>query len=177
SMSFRQLHDPGFVLVSATLAEDQSLDEVRKITLQTLEGAVQQPPAPEEVDRVKTRLLRGIEQRLTDAQQLGLALSTPISQGDWRLLYLEYDQIKSVTPDDVLRVAKFYFKASNRTVGEFIPASTPERTVVTARANLETLFKDYKSGVTVARGEDFEPTPANIESRTVRGRLDNGMKL
>src|SRR5437660_110053 len=40
SMSFRQLHDPGFVLVSATLAEDQSLEEVRKITLQTLEGAV-----------------------------------------------------------------------------------------------------------------------------------------
>jgi zinc protease len=53
----------------------------------------------------------------------------------------------------------------------------PDRTIVTARADLPTLFKDYKSSVTVARGEDFEPTPANIESRLVRSHLSNGMKV
>ncbi len=177
NMSFRQLHDPGFVLVSATLSEDQSLDEARKITLQALEAAAKQPPSQEDVDRTKTRLLRGIEQRLTDAQQLGLGLTGPISQGDWRLMFLEYDQVKSVSPEDVLRVAKLYFKPANRTVGEFIPVPAPDRSVVTARADLESLFKDYKSGLTVARGEDFEPTPANIESRIVRSKLNNGMKL
>ncbi|HEV3038264.1 MAG TPA: pitrilysin family protein [Candidatus Angelobacter sp.] len=177
NMSFRQLHDPGFILVSVGLADDQSLEEARQITIQMLESAAKVPPGNEEVERVKTRLLRGIEQRLADAQQLGLGLTTPISQGDWRLMFLEYDQVKNVSPEDVQRVAKLYLKASNRTIGEFIPVSAPDRAVVTARTNLETVFKDYKSGLTVARGEDFEPTPANIESRIVRSHLANGMKV
>ena len=180
NMSFRQLHDPGFVLVSASLSDSQSLSDARAAIFQTIDDvadATKAPPTKEEVERVKTRLLRAIEQRLTDAQQLGLALTTPVSQGDWRLMFLDYDQIKSVTPDDVVRVAKLYFKPSNRTVGEFISTPTPDRTVVTARADLPTLFKDYQSSVTVAHGEDFAPTPANIESRLVRFRLANGMKV
>jgi zinc protease len=177
SMSFRQLHDPGFVLVSAGLSDEQSIDDVRKIMTQTIESIVSNPPTKDEFERVKNRLVRGLEQRLTDAQQLGLGLTTPISQGDWRLMFLEHDQLKAVTPDDVVRVAKLYFKASNRTVGVFLPTPQPDRTLVTARADLESLFKDYKSGVTVAQGEDFEPTPTNIESRVVRAKLANGMKI
>ena len=33
SMSFRPLHDPGFITASARLSNDQSLDEARKILL------------------------------------------------------------------------------------------------------------------------------------------------
>ncbi|MBZ5524035.1 MAG: insulinase family protein [Acidobacteriia bacterium] len=177
SMSFRQLHDPGFILVSASLSDDQSSDEVRKIMIQTLEGIAEHPPTKEEVERAKTRLLRGMEQRLTDAQQLGLSLSTPISQGDWRLMFLERDRLKTVTPDDVLRVARAYLKASNRTVGVFIPTPQPDRAAIPATPDLEALFRNYKSNVTVAQGEDFEATPANIESRIVRSSLANGMKV
>ena len=176
-MSFRELHDPGFVLVAASLSDDQSLEEVRKIILHTVDGIVSQPPSREEVERVKTRLLRGYEQRMTDTQQLGLSLSTPISQGDWRLMFLEYDQVKAVTPEDVVRAAKVYLKPSNRTVGMFMPTAAPDRSTVTARADLNSLFKDYKSNLAVAQGEDFEPTPANIEKRLVRAALPNGMKI
>jgi zinc protease len=177
SMSFRQLHDPGFILVSANLSNEQSVDDVRKTLINTLEDAIKDPPSKEEVERVKTRLLRGLEQSMRDAQQLGLALTTPISQGDWRLMFLEHDQVQAVTPEDVLRVAKLYFKPSNRTVGVFVPVQEPDRTLVSARPDLETLFKNYKSSVVVARGEDFDPSPANIESRVVRKQLANGMKL
>jgi zinc protease len=177
SMSFRQLHDPGFTLISASLSNDQSLEEARKAILQTVDGIMSQPPSKEEVERVKTRLLRGFEQRMTDTQQLGLGLSTPISQGDWRLMFLEYDQVKAVTPEDVVRVAKLYLKPSNRTIGMFMPTPAPDRSIVTARADLDSLFKDYKSNLAVAQGEDFEPTPANIEKRLVRTTLPNGMKI
>jgi zinc protease len=177
SMSFRQLHDPGFVLVSANLSNEQSVDEARKTLISTMENAIKDPPSREEVERVKSRLLRGLEQSMRDAQQLGLALTTPISQGDWRLMFLDHDQVQAVTPEDVLRVAKLYFKPSNRTVGVFSPVQDPDRTLVSARPDLENLFKDYKSSVVVARGENFDPSPANIESRVVRTQLANGMKL
>jgi len=177
SMSFQQLHDPGFVRISATLNGEQSLDEVRKIMLQTVDGVADDPPTKEEVERVKTRLLRGLEQRMSDSQQLGLGLSTPIAQGDWRLMFLDHDRLQTVTPEDVVRVARTYFKASNRTVGVFIPDPQPDRTVVPATPDLDALLKNYKTSVTIAKGEAFDPTPANIESRVVRSKLPNGMKV
>ena len=61
-MSAEQLHDPGFALASAELGKDQSLDEARRIMIQTVEGLVAEPPTAEEVERAKTRLLRAAEQ-------------------------------------------------------------------------------------------------------------------
>ncbi len=176
NLSLHAMHDPGYVLVSASLSADQSLEEARRIMIQTLDGIVNEPPTKEEVERAKTRLLQGLEQRLTNAQQLALSLSAPIAEGDWRLMFLEHDQIRDVTPDDLIRVAKLYFKASNRTVGEFIPTSNPDRTVVPA-TDLGAELKNYTSSVTISQGEAFEPTPANIERRIVRLRLANGMKV
>jgi zinc protease len=177
SMNFRPLHDPGFVLVSAGLSKDQSLDEVRKIMLETIDGIINEPPTKEEVERAKTRLVRRLEQTMSDAQQLGLALTTPVSQGDWRLMFYEHDRLNEVTPDDIVRVAKLYFKADNRTVGVFIPTASPDRTTVPDTPDLDKLLNGIKSSVTVSRGEAFEPTPANIEKRMIRNQLANGMKL
>jgi zinc protease len=172
-----QQHDPGLFTVSAGLNNEQSLEEARKIMIQTVEGLVSEPPTKEEVDRVKQRLLRVSENRMTDSQALGLSLSEWSAMGDWRLMFLNRDRIGKVTPDDVVRVAKAYLKASNRTVGEFIPTAQPDRAAIPATPELETLFRDYKSTVTVSQGESFDPTPANIEKRITRSRLPNGMKL
>lgn len=177
NMNFRQLHDPGFIQLSASLSDDQSIDEVRKIMLETIDSINAHPPSAEEVGRIRTRLIRGLEQRLTDAQQLGLSLSTPIAQGDWRLPFLEQERLKAVTPDDVVRVARAYLKPSNRTVGVFIPTPQPDRAAIPATPDLVALFKNFKSDVSVARGEDFEATPANIEAHLQRTKLANGMKV
>jgi len=177
NMNFRQLHDPGFIQLSASLSDDQSVDEVRKIMLETIDSIGAHPPGAEEVGRIRTRLIRGLEQRLTDAQQLGLSLSTPIAQGDWRLPFLEQERLKAVKPEDVVRVARAYLKPSNRTVGVFIPTPQPDRAAIPATPDLVALFKDFKSDVSVARGEDFEATPANIEGHLQRTKLANGMKV
>ncbi len=39
------------------------------------------------------------------------------------------------------------------------------------------MLKDYKGGAAVSEGESFTPSPANIESRVVRKKLPNGLKL
>jgi zinc protease len=176
-MEFQELHDPGFILVAAALSKDQSLDEARKAILDTIAGLTSEPPTKEEVEREKTRISQSMELRMANSQQAALGLSEMIASGDWRLFFLNYDEIKSVTPDDVVRVAKLYFKESNRTVGEFIPTSAPDRTEVPASSDLEAVLKDYKTGMTVAQGEAFDPAPANIEKHLTRLKLPDGLKL
>jgi zinc protease len=176
-MGYEELHDPGFVLVQASLSKDQSLDDARKAIIDTVAGAVTEPPTKEEVDREKNRILQGMQQQMNNSQQAALGLSEMIASGDWRLFFLNYDQIKAVTPEDVARVAKLYFKASNRTVGEFIPTPDPDRTEVPAGADLSKVFDNYKSSLDVAAGEAFDPSPANIEKHLTRSTLANGLKV
>src|SRR5580704_5582046 len=107
-MGYEELHDPGYVLVSATLSKDQSLDDARKTILDTVAGVVTEPPTREEVEREKTRILQGMQQSMTNSQQAALGLSETIADGDWRLYFLNFDQIGKVTPEDVVRVAKLY---------------------------------------------------------------------
>lgn len=177
SLRVQQLHDPGLIEVSASLSKDQSIEEVRKIIGETLKGLVSEPPTKEEVDRVKTRLARNLEQQLTDAQQVAMGMTTPVSQGDWRLMFLQHDRIQQVTPEDLVRVAKAYIKDSNLTVGVFIPDAAPDRAAVPNAPTLSSVLRSYKSSITVSRAEEFDPTPANIEKRVVRSQLANGMKV
>ena len=130
-MSAPLLHDPGLIVLTAALNKDQSLDEARKTLIQTIEAVATDPPTRDEVERVRTGLLRNLENSLSDPQ----SIATGASQhrhlaGDWRLMFLQHDRLKDVQPADVVRAAKAYFKASNRTVGYYIPDTTPDRTVV-----------------------------------------------
>lgn len=111
------------------------------------------------------------------SERIGLELSEAIGTGDWRLLHITRDRVKAVTLEDVKRVATQYIKPDNRTVGEFIPTEKPNRSEIPATPDVEALVKDYKGTQTVSQGEVFDPSPANIESRTKRSELSNGMKL
>ncbi|MGB7759267.1 MAG: pitrilysin family protein [Bryobacteraceae bacterium] len=176
-MMHLEMHDPGVILAFAMLRQEQSLDDARTILLKNVEGLTGDAPTKEEVERAKTKILKQIDLAMTDTQQIALALSEVLSEGDWRLLFLERDQIRNVTPEDVLRVAKAYLKPSNRTYGEFIPDKTPDRAEIPAAPDLAAVFKDYKGGEQVSQGEVFDPTPANIEARVKKIKLPNGMTL
>jgi zinc protease len=177
SMGVEDLHDPGFVIVSATLKLDQSLDDARQILIKTVEGVAAEPPSKEEVERAKTRLLKNFELEMNDSQSVALDLSEYYSQGDWRLMFLWRDRVKAVTPADVLRVAKAYLKQSNRTVAMFIPTKVPDRAEIPATPDVEAMLKDFKGTAVVSAGEAFDSSPANIESRVVRSTLPGGLKM
>ena len=93
------------------------------------------------------------------------------------MLFLGRDRLEKVTPDDVARVAKLYLKSSNRTMGRFLPEAKPDRTEIPATPEVASLLKDYKGKAAMEEGENFDPSPANIDARTVRVTLPNGMKL
>ena len=107
---------------------------------------------------------------MTDAQTVGLGLTTPIAQGDWRLMFLQHDRIKDVTPEDLVRVAKAYFKASNRRWAYFIPDPAPDRTVVPETPDLAPSSTITRAASASSQGEAFDPTPANIEKRVLRSQ-------
>jgi zinc protease len=176
-MSAESMHDPGFAEAEVQLKPDQSIDEAQQILLKTVEGLAAAPPTQEEVDRAKGRLLKNIELTLTNSQYVGIMLGGAVGEGDWRSLFLSRDEISKVTPDDVMRVAKAYLKSSNRTMGEFIPTTTPDRAEIPATPDLAARFKDFKGGAAIQQGETFDPTPQNIEARVIRAKLPNGLKL
>ena len=177
-IGFQEMHDPGFISASATLNNEQSLDDVRKTMMDTIAAVTTtELPTADEVARAKTRILQGMETRMANSQAAALGLSETIAGGDWRIYFINYDQIKAVTPADVVRVARLYFKASNRTVGYFIPTPEPDRTDVPATPDLVTMLKDFKTDLSVSAGEAFDSSPASVEKRLVRGQLQNGMKL
>jgi zinc protease len=173
----RSMHDPGFAMAYAQLKPDQSIDDVQQILLKTVEGLADQPPTQEEVDRAKSRILKNDELLLTNTQSVALNLGGYAGDGAWRVFFLNRDEIAKVTPADVTRVAKAYLKSSNRTLGEFLPTKTPDRSEIPPTPDATARLKDYKGGGTVQQGEAFDPTPKNIESRVTRVTLPNGLKL
>ena len=171
------LNEPGLFLAGAVLRNTDSMDEVRKTMLDVLAGVAKEQPSKEEVERAKARELKEIDLGLSDSTQVGLFLSEVIAIGDFRLLFLDRDRIKAVTPEDVRRVAAAYLKESNRTIGEFIPDKKPDRAEIPAKTDVASAVKDYKGEKTMAEGEAFDPSPANIEARTTRFTLPNGLKV
>ena len=171
------LSDPGNLIFWAQVPLADSLAAARDALIGTVEGVRTKPIAATEVDRVRAKALRQFDETFDDPQKLGVAISESIATGDWRLFFLHRDQWRKLTAADVQRVALDYLKPANRTVGQFIPDAKPDRAPTPPAADIAAMVKDYKGDASVAAGESFEPTPANLEARTQRFALPNGMKV
>jgi len=174
---FLALADPGNIIFWAQVSVNDPLDAARDALLATLENVRADPITEAEVDRVRAKALRQFDVTFNDPQRLGVAMSESIALGDWRLFFLQRDRWRKVTAADVQRVALEYLKPSNRTLGQFIPDAKPDRAPAPSAVDIAAMVKDYKGDAGVAAGESFDPTPANLEARTRRFVLTNGMKV
>ena len=173
----RQQREAGFAYFGANVRQGGSADAARDALLGVLDSFATTPATQEEVDLARRRLLNDIELTLADSRELTMALSECAGMGDWRILFLYRDRLKKVTSEDVQAAALHYLKRSNRTLGMFLPTASPDRAEIPAVPDLAAALKDYRGSGAVAQGEDFNPTPANIESRVIRKTLPGGMKL
>jgi zinc protease len=171
------LGEPCLLIVGAQVRQEQSLDSARDTLLQIVEEIAKNPVTKEEVERARGQFLKQIEQILNSSETIGIALSDWIAMGDWRLLFLSRDRLRKVTPEDVQRVATAYLKSSNRTLGFFIPTQKPDRAEVPPPPDVLAMVKDYKGDAKVEAGENFDPSPANIDARTFRSTTPGGVKL
>jgi zinc protease len=164
-------HDPGVIEITAKV-EGPGVDAARDTLIATLENLKKEPITATEVDRSKVRFKRFNEQLLNQTDRLAVQLSEWAACGDWRLFFLHRDRVEKVTADDVNRVAAKYLTRNNRTVGVFYPSEKAERADIPETPKIADLLKDYKGRESVALGEDFNPSPENIEKRVTRGKID-----
>jgi zinc protease len=171
-----QQRDPGAVIFYATVRKEASLDAARTAMLATIDDIKNHPFTKEEVDRARNAALSDFERTMNNSQRVALQLSEWVAIGDWRLMFVDRDRARTATVEDVQRTALQYFKPTNRTVGMFIPGE-PDRSVIPPNPSVAALVEGYKGDAARNEGEEFDPSPANIDKRTTRAELPGGVKL
>ncbi len=172
-----QLREAGPLLTFAQVRPEDDLQATWTAMEESLEGVLRSPITGEEIERARTALLKSVEQVFNNPERIALQLSEWAAMGDWRLFFVHRDRIEAVVAADVQRVAAEYLKPDNRTVGLFYPTEDPDRAEVPDLPDIAADLEGYTGREAVAAGEEFDPSPANIENRTVRYTLPNGIKV
>ena len=172
-----QLQNPGMFGFGTQVRTEQSVDAAISAVIDLVEKPGATPVTDAEVERARAKLLKQIELNLNNSERIGLSLSDWAGMGDWRLMFVYRDRLRAAKTADVQRVWTTYFKPSNRTVGVFYPTKSPDRATIAANPDVLALVKDYQGDAARAEGEEFDPSPANIEARTVRKQLPGGFDL
>jgi zinc protease len=113
--------DPNLFYVYAGVMPGKTPEEVEAALFAEIDRFKNEPVTDDELQKAKNQIeaafIMGRDSNFNQAMQLGQFESI----ASWRLLETYVARIRSVTKEDVARVAKEYFSADNRTVGILIP--------------------------------------------------------
>ncbi len=174
---YYNLDEPGVLFLQAELRKDQDIDKARKAFLATVEDMGEHPVTKTEVDRARANLANEFDTIFNDPEHFGIALSTAIANGDWRLFFLDRERLSHVTVEDVQRVATTYLLPTNRTLGLFIPTTAPQRAPAPQRVDASAQLKGFGGYGGVVAGEAFDVSPANLQQRTHWMTLPDGLNV
>ena len=170
------LKEPGMFLASARPGRNDHAANVLDKMINQLENLSEEDIISVNVERAKARILKHIKLDIMNSNELALELSESIAQGDYRLFFYTRDQVKTITVDDVIRVAASYFIESNRTTGLFIPTPESTRAVIVPTLGVESLLQGYCGSEDIQKGETFKATTENIDAHTIRSVLNGTIK-
>ena len=169
-------HDPYLAQFGAQIRDARNLGKVEQILIRAIEGLGTSKIDDRSIERWRTATLKELELALADSQQSAINLSEAAALGDWRTIFAYRNRVKEITAADVQRVAKTYFRASNRTLGRFYPTKEIDRAPLTETPDVAALVKGIEGGEATEQGEAFAATLDNIEQRTTRTQLAGGIK-
>ncbi|MDS1140811.1 pitrilysin family protein [Pusillimonas sp. SM2304] len=165
------LNQPGYAFFGAQLEADMDQGKALNTLHETLDALAQDAFTEKELERIRNRWLTDWSQTYASPSNLAAALSETVADGDWRLFFLQRDQVEQMKLEDVQRVTAAYLTPSNRTSGLYIPTEKPVRAPQTGASQLEALLKDYKGKDTAQVIDAFDPSPAHINEATQRTPL------
>jgi len=119
SAALSPLARAGWFAVRLQAAEAVPLERLEQCWAEVLRPLQQEPVADRELARVKSSLMAEGFRQLEDPFALMVRLLTDAGQGDWHALEEQPQRLAAVTAEDVLRVARTYFRPENRTVALF----------------------------------------------------------
>ncbi len=169
--------EPGLFNLGVLLKKDDSVEEAQRILIETVDGLVAEPVTAEELKRAQLQWAKNLDRILADPQTLCVTLSESIAAGDWRLLFSLRDHVQQITLDEVNAAVRTWLLPTNRTLGRFFATETPQRTPLAPRVDVAAALKDFKPQATLASGETFDSSPANIDKRTQRYTLPSGLRV
>jgi len=170
------LKDPGISYFACEIAKDKDITTVQKPFLDAMNAVPQMTFTEDDLKRAKNELLKQFENTYNKTINLSVALTECIGAGDWRLFFIDRDNIEKLTVADIQNAAKKYYLQSNRTWGRFIPEATTERTKVSDTPDIAALVSGYKGKAMQANTATFETSVANIIKSTEEGKLASGGK-
>ncbi len=168
--------DPYLAMLTSEVRDARNVDKVEQAMIAEIEHLGASKIDEREVDRWRAATLKELELSMADSQQIAIELSEFAALGDWRSLFAYRARVETVTAADVARVAKAYFKQSNRTVGRYIPTKDADRAPLTETPDIAAAVKGIEGGELKEKGEVFAATLENIETRTQRTELKAGIK-
>lgn len=168
------LRDPGFSYFQCDIPKDKDILATQNAFLQTMNEVPKMIFTEEDVLRAKNELLKQFENTYNKTIDLSIALTENIGAGDWRLFFLDRDNIEKLTLADIQNVAKKYYLQSNRTWGRFIPENNSERVKIDETTDLAGLVNGYKGKLMEENTVTFEASVANILKSSEIGKLDSG---
>lgn len=171
------LHDPGIQMLIAEVNKDNDPHLVLDSMIDVVEGFGESEIKEEDVQRAKQKLLKQWELAAADSKGIAIQLSEWAAQGDWRLYFIHRDRLEKVDVEQVRHVAKTYFRRNNRTAGLYLPEDKSDRVSVPETPVLAEMIGDYKGRKAIAAGEAFDVSPENVESRTTRLEINDGLKV
>lgn len=170
------LKDPAFSYFACEIAKDKDINTVQKAFLETMDNVPKMTFTEDDLKRAKNELLKQFENTYNKTLNLSVAMTEFIGAGDWRLFFIDRDNIEALTVADIQNAAKKYYLQSNRTWGRFIPEATSERTKVNDTKDIAALVNGYKGKTMEANTNTFEASVANIIKSTEEGKLASGGK-
>ncbi|MEJ2482412.1 MAG: pitrilysin family protein, partial [Gemmatimonadota bacterium] len=113
--------DPRLFTLDLTPRAPHSVETVEAAVLEALDAFMREPPSDAALERVRTRIAAGDVRRLRS--NLGLASQLSYAEavlGDWRSGFRLGDAIRTVTPSQVLDVARRYLRPEGLTVATLV---------------------------------------------------------
>lgn len=119
--------DPSLFYISGSYLPDKKPADVESAFYEELEQLKATPVDPRELEKAKNQLEANFVFDQDSLFSLGQNLAEYEISLDWRAIGNYVPSIRSVTPDDIQRVATKYFTPQSRTVGTLVPTGPPEQ--------------------------------------------------
>ncbi|MEO8104062.1 MAG: pitrilysin family protein [Betaproteobacteria bacterium] len=163
-------------LIAAIVKKGEAIEPVQAEMTRIVEEFYKNPPTAEELSRARKSFANDSEKVLNNHESIGVQMSEYIALGDWRLFFEARDAAESMTGERIKDVAAKYYRRDNRIVGQFQPEDNPQRAELPPAPTAADVLKDFKGKQATSTAEAFDPSQANIDTRTKRTVVD-GIKV
>lgn len=120
---------PRLFIIGAAPTPGHDTAELERAIYEEIARLRRQPPTEAELTRIRNRIEAGAVYRLQSGFGLALQLAESAALwGDWRQTFREMERYRTVTAEDIVRVAEKYLTRENRTVATLVRERAEEGT-------------------------------------------------